>query len=265
MIPDLRAFLATPYLSLVLQGDKDPQVRQVSRVWTDWMECRGYQAPRETKETEDNEETLDEGDSGAKKASVEHLASRDRVGSPEKRDRLVHRAGLAEKVMEKLFPAHQVHPVRLALSVLLASQAPWDPLAPLVQRDLRDPEGIKVTEEAKAFQAMTEPKVSPDGLGSPVRRARKVQVGSRASLVSSESLVLLAFQDQRAPWVPRDLRASRVMLVPVESQAFQVNRLLQATLARRVPKERRAAGVKRAHRGHLALRGHKDLRVTQDS
>lgn len=53
---------------------------------------------------------------------------------------------------------------------------------------------FQVTEEAKAFQAMTEPKVSPDGLGSPVRRARKVQVGSRASLVSSESLVLLAFQ-----------------------------------------------------------------------
>lgn len=68
------------------------------------------------------------------------------------RDRLAHPVGLADNLMEKLFRDRQVHPVRSALSVLLASQAPWVPLAPLVQRDLRGLEGIKVSVCSRMMQ-----------------------------------------------------------------------------------------------------------------
>lgn len=138
-------------------------------------------------------------------------------------------------------------------------------MALLAPRDPRDPEATKVIEAARAYQATTGPRVNLDGPGRWAQRERRARQGCRASRDSSASPALSVFRDQRAPWVPRGLRESKVTPVPEERQASPVSppRLASPDLRDlRGPKE---AGGRRAPRGHLDPPDCREPRATLDS
>lgn len=126
-------------------------------------------------------------------------------------------------------------------------------MAPLVQKGFQDHQGTKVSEGMKASQAMTDPKGSLGGQESLVRRERRAEVASQVFQASLASLVLLDCQDQRAPWVLQGFRASRAMLVHVESQVCLGSHPHQASLDHRDPREHRAIGERRVHQDHLGF------------
>lgn len=111
-------------MSLVLQGDRDLQDHQVSRVWMGWMGHQECQAARETKVTEVIEGTVAGEASGVRRATQEPQASLGHVVFLASLDHLVCLEGLVERPMEKRFLDHQAHPVHMVQLVPLVNQAP---------------------------------------------------------------------------------------------------------------------------------------------
>lgn len=126
-------------------------------------------------------------------------------------------------------------------------------MAPPVQKGFQDHRVTKVSEGVKASQAMMDPKESLDGQESLVRREKRAVVAYQVFQASLASLVLLDYQDQRAPWVLQDLRASRAMLVHEENQVCLGSRPHQASLDHRDPREHKATEERRVHQGHLGF------------